>query len=141
MNMITTTEEDNMTVAEKVERGEEMMLIDEVAEYLGIPKRMVYHYVQNGRLKSIKPGKSRRLMRGDVDDFKRQLDGKDGGVREIPDGAMSTNEMAEWLRYHPEHIRRLVRTEGMPVHYAGIAGNLYFWKDEVLDWMRVRSNR
>jgi excisionase family DNA binding protein len=123
----------------QIERDEELLKLDEVAEKLGVAKRTVYHYIDSGRLPSVKPGKERRVFRRDVDALRRELG--DVGHEKPPAGAMNLVEVAQWLRYHPSNVRRHIREEGLPVHRAGNMRELYFKKDEVMAWMRERSQR
>lgn len=138
--MITSVidHEDGMEM-KTIERGEELLTMEEVVEELGVSRSTLQNYIRAGRLTTFKPGKERRAFRRDVEAL------RDGSPRnyidEPPEGAMNVDEMAEWLRYHPNHIRRLVNEADLPSYRVGPKMRLYFLKDEVLKWMRERSER
>jgi excisionase family DNA binding protein len=56
-------------------RGSKMTLltVKEAASILGIGRSTVYELIYAGRIRSVKIGSSRRIRRGDLDDFVRDL--------------------------------------------------------------------
>lgn len=125
----------------KIPKNQEMMTIDEVAEELGEERRAIYYQISRGVLEAFKPGKEYRVFRQDFEDYRNRMG--DHGSREIPEDALSVEEVAEWLRFHPNHIRRMALYQGMPHHKAWAPtadqGRLYFYRKEVMDYLRERA--
>ena len=108
---------------------------------LEVPERTVYHYVYTDRLAAYKPGADLRIFRADVEALKAELEGR-FDANEPPEGSLNVDEMAEWWGYHPESIRRMTRTVGLPARRARSKnGELYFLKDEVMGWLRSRAKK
>ena len=55
-----------------VRRGPEVMTLDEVCEYLRIPKSSLYRLAQNGRIPCRKVGKHWRFHREAIDDWLKE---------------------------------------------------------------------
>ena len=50
-----------------------LLTVKEAASLLGIGRSTVYELIYAGRIRSVKIGSSRRIRRGDLDDFVRDL--------------------------------------------------------------------
>lgn len=50
-----------------------MLTVKEAASILGLGRSTVYELIYAGRIRSVKIGSSRRVRRGDLDDFVRDL--------------------------------------------------------------------
>jgi excisionase family DNA binding protein len=71
-----TTEGSKPIEAEEAENhGSRMALltVKQAASLLGIGRSTVYDLIYAGRIRSVKIGSSRRIRRGDLDDFVRDL--------------------------------------------------------------------
>lgn len=131
-------------VETKIGRGEELLTVPEVAEVLGRAERTVYYYVEgeNPRLRALKTGKDLRIFREDAERLAGELAaGYEGQDEEAPPGSLDVQEMAEWLKQHPETVRRLYRRGNLRGHRAGANGKLYFLKDEVIEDLGRRRSK
>lgn len=119
---------------------EEMMTMLEAAELIGIDRQRLYREVKRGNLPAMKIGGSVRVMRQDAEEYRDSRDPLEFEEQGIPEGAMTVREVADWLRYNPGHVKRMIRNEGFPAHRSPrYNGQLYFFKDEVMQFLKTRA--
>lgn len=72
---MTTRTDTSIESSETDNRSSRMALltVKEAASILGIGRSTVYELIYAGRIRSVKIGSSRRIRRGDLDDFVRDL--------------------------------------------------------------------
>lgn len=69
----TTDGSEGRTQGAVISSRMELLTVKESASMLGIGRSTVYELIYAGRIRSVKIGSSRRIRRGDLDDFVRDL--------------------------------------------------------------------
>jgi excisionase family DNA binding protein len=68
---MTTRSNESIEASEALRQGSKMTLltVKEAAAVVGLGRSTVYDLIYAGRIRSVKIGSSRRIRRGDLDDF------------------------------------------------------------------------
>lgn len=75
--------------------NDDLLDVEEVAEYLGVGQVTVYRWCREGRMSCMKVGKSWRIRRGALEDFLRQSERSSSSL---------TEELRSFLTVLPAHV-------------------------------------
>ena len=95
---------------------ERLLDVREAADYLGFHEERVRRWVREGKLPAQKIGQKWRFR---PEDLREALEAKEEPPREARPRLLTVMEAAEYLRFHPEHVRRMTREGRLPGRKIG----------------------